>query len=271
MWQANRGPEASRSTASSGDAILPPHHPGPPRAVDGQPGPGPRTARRVSGGPARVGMALPQAALPGRAGRPPGRRPRSTAWRSAPTANGSPPRAGTGPSRSGTARPARSSRLSTRTPTLSISVAFHPDGKHLASAGADRKVKVWDWTTGGERCSTCPCDAVHNRGTAYAVAFSPDGRRLAVGKRRGRERLGLGETEQLLVSPPRTREERRSAWRSVPTGGASRRGAGGAREDLGRGDRGAPPHPLRTSPPRQRAGVQPGRPATGLGQLRPDA
>ena len=31
-----------------------------------------------------------------------------------------------------------------------FSVAFHPDGKHLASAGADRQVKVWDLTTGQE-------------------------------------------------------------------------------------------------------------------------
>ena len=61
-------------------------------------------------------------------------------------------------------------------------MAFHPDGRHLASAGADRKVKVWDWTT-GRNVFTCPSEsgADHNRGTAYCLAFSPDGRRLAVG------------------------------------------------------------------------------------------
>jgi eukaryotic-like serine/threonine-protein kinase len=62
------------------------------------------------------------------------------------------------------------------------SVVFHPDGRHLASAGADRKVKIWDWTT-GRNVFTCPSQsgADHNRGTAYCLAFSPDGRRLAVG------------------------------------------------------------------------------------------
>jgi tRNA A-37 threonylcarbamoyl transferase component Bud32 len=58
------------------------------------------------------------------------------------------------------------------------SVAFHPDGKHLAFAGADWKVKVCDWTTRQEAFA-CPSEA-DNR-TAYRVAFSPDGRRLAVG------------------------------------------------------------------------------------------
>ncbi len=60
------------------------------------------------------------------------------------------------------------------------SVAFHPDGKHLASAGQDKQVKVWDWTT-GEKVFDAPCDAGSGFGTAYAVAFSPDGRQLAAG------------------------------------------------------------------------------------------
>ena len=77
------------------------------RTVREQPGPGPEAPRRVSGGPARVGVALPHAALPGGAGRPPGQDARSTASRSAPTASAWPPRAGTGPSGSGTARRAR--------------------------------------------------------------------------------------------------------------------------------------------------------------------
>jgi WD40 repeat protein/tRNA A-37 threonylcarbamoyl transferase component Bud32 len=60
------------------------------------------------------------------------------------------------------------------------SVAFHPGGKHLAFTGVDRQARVWDLTTGQE-IFTCNSDADNNIGTAYGVAFSPDGRQLAVG------------------------------------------------------------------------------------------
>ena len=52
--------------------LFPPHRPGPPRTVRGQPGPRPPIPRGVPGGPARLGVALPHAALPGRAVGPPG-------------------------------------------------------------------------------------------------------------------------------------------------------------------------------------------------------
>jgi WD40 repeat protein/serine/threonine protein kinase len=60
-----------------------------------------------------------------------------------------------------------------------VSIAFHPDGKHLASRGADRMVKVWDLMATGEAVWTEPCDAVRKFGSAYTIAFSPDGRLLA--------------------------------------------------------------------------------------------
>jgi WD40 repeat protein len=63
---------------------------------------------------------------------------------------------------------------------VACSVAFHRDGRHLASVGADGQVKVWDRTT-GEKLFSEPCDAVHRFGSAYAAAFSPDGRQLAAG------------------------------------------------------------------------------------------
>src|SRR5262249_13825734 len=61
-----------------------------------------------------------------------------------------------------------------------LSVAFHPDGKHLASRGTDQQGKDWGWTTGRE-VFTRPCDTIRKFGSAYTVAFSPDGRLLAAG------------------------------------------------------------------------------------------
>jgi WD40 repeat protein/serine/threonine protein kinase len=62
------------------------------------------------------------------------------------------------------------------------SVAFHLGGGHVASAGADNRVKVWDLANPtGPPVLDRPCDAVLNSGTAYAVAFSPDGSQLAAG------------------------------------------------------------------------------------------
>jgi WD40 repeat protein/serine/threonine protein kinase len=89
--------------------------------------------------------------------------------------------------------------LNAKTETV-CSVAFHPGGQHLAFAGADRKVKVWDWKTGQE-AFTCPSDADHNYGMAYGVAFSPDGRCLAVGSD-GAVNVWDWRNRQLLLTLP---------------------------------------------------------------------
>ncbi|MDB5322907.1 MAG: pknB 19 [Phycisphaerales bacterium] len=60
-------------------------------------------------------------------------------------------------------------------------VTFHPSGNFVASAGADKLFRVWDLTDHGREVFKRPCDTALHVGTAYAVAFSPDGDRIAAG------------------------------------------------------------------------------------------
>lgn len=58
-----------------------------------------------------------------------------------------------------------------------ILLAFSPDGMHLASAGQDTKVRLWN-VNSGEKLQATP--AFGNESTIKHLAFSPDGIRFAV-------------------------------------------------------------------------------------------
>ncbi|GIF13376.1 hypothetical protein Ate01nite_34080 [Actinoplanes teichomyceticus] len=62
--------------------------------------------------------------------------------------------------------------LTGHTDTVS-EVTYSPDRRHLATAGHDRTVRVWDLDTGGSRTLSGHSDAVS------AVSYRPDGRQLA--------------------------------------------------------------------------------------------
>jgi WD40 repeat protein len=73
-------------------------------------------------------------------------------------------------------------------------VHFSPDGRTLASADADRTVRVWEVASGLETRTF-----QGHSGYCWSVAFSPDGRRLAASAVDGTIRLW--EADPLTPQP----------------------------------------------------------------------
>ena len=62
-------------------------------------------------------------------------------------------------------------------------VAFHPDGRRVASSGTDATVRIWDEL--GQPAES----PIGPRGPVRCLAYSPDGRRLASAGKDGTVRV----------------------------------------------------------------------------------
>ena len=90
-----------------------------------------------------------------------------------------------------------------------VSVAFSPrNPAWIASAGSDKQLILWNWRT-EEKIHSWPAETILGNGMAYAVAFSPDGQRLAAPAENGEVIIRDTATGDLIHRLPGHEEVRR--------------------------------------------------------------
>src|SRR6266481_1783396 len=76
-------------------------------------------------------------------------------------------------------------------------VAFSPDGKHIASGSSDKTIRVWDAESGNVVAG--PFEG-HNH-AVWSVAFSPDGKHIASGSSDKTIRVWDAESGNVVAGP----------------------------------------------------------------------
>jgi WD40 repeat protein len=84
-----------------------------------------------------------------------------------------------------------------RHPKGVLSVAFSPDGKHIASGGQDKTVRIWAWQSG----KSTGTPFVGHTDMVQAVAFSPDGKRIASGSADNTVRIWDSQSGKSIGTP----------------------------------------------------------------------
>ena len=153
----------------------------------------------ADGSPPATGTARPASGPPRPGNSPgpsPGTIPTSRRSRSAPTARPSPPAARTRRPSSGTSVAIREVGTLLGATQEIRRVAFSPDGRQLAAASYESRVRVWDLATKQVALT------VDNPSGAWCVAYSPDGKRLATASGCGRVRATLGFPDRSGAARP---------------------------------------------------------------------